>query len=961
MIERIFIALILILPCFLNAQETTFRSYSFLENTPKGLLKNIITDDLGFVWVATDDGVIRFDGKDMRSFPDKIKGGFVKSFCHNAAGNLLVLQDNGLTEIINSPDFILFNPLLKSNENDTDNHLYFPKNIFQDSKKRIWIGEDQSVVKFTDNRIRKYRFGNNSGIGVLFRSYNFAESTNGDLWTISNNGNLFLYDETAERFITKKIEIELREVSSLNFISPQKFWVGTASGMYEILLDAEKNVESIQLLSSPPGISCVMVNSKKEMYIGTWGNGLYRLDNTDTAPNFVRISACTLVNIIDIHFDKNNGLWVNSNEEVVLLKQTIFQPLYLFPKNRPGVESLTLNADSSLLIVLNSTNEQEEKVQEVRYEEDLFSVKAVSITSGNILMKALRTGSEIWLGDLDGRVYIYSEKDNQLRQVTEIERSTHPISSIIEDQEKNIWIAGNTTHGIIRIHPDGEIEFYNDNELKESSVFCETSEGKLYIGGNDSKKWLHVFSPSENRFLNISSSLVTQENQLFKVEDLSEDKQGNVLAATSRGIFRFSPKTQKAEQFLPDKLSPSEPCYALAVSPKGVLWISKASGLLACQGVETFSFDKSSGLPSNYLKPKALEFDAEGRLWVGTAVGLAILDVEDSDFLTTPAPVFTRLQVNGKEKNTFVEDLYFEYQSALEINFISPSYPASQVYYRTRIKERNETWSVPSQNNRRFLPYLSYGDYTFEVSAQQHGGHTWSTPTKLKFSIEKPWYLRWWIVLLTTIGVVGLVTLITRWYNRHLLVEKQKLEKIVKSRTEHIEVQKNEIIEQKNRIISQNEEVRELKEKQLKDEINYRNKQLTTYTLNTIQKNEALKELSLEITKAMRRNGKENFAEYRSFLRIIDYSFRKDSEWKNFKLYFEEVYVGFFEKIMRFHPSLTQQDLRHCALIKLNLTIEEAATILAVAPNSIKTARFRLRQKMGIDSQSELTKYIMTL
>ena len=962
MIERILIALTLIFPCFLNAQETTFRSYSFLESTPKGLLKNIITDDLGFVWVATDDGVIRFDGKDLRSFSDKITGGFVKSFCHNTAGNLLVLQDSGLTEIINSPDSIRFHPLLKSSEKDTDDHLYFPKTIFQDSKERIWIGENQSIVKFADNQIQKYRFSKNYGSGVLLRSYNFAESANGDLWAISNNGNLLLYDETTERFLSKKLEFKLREVSSLNILSPQNIWIGTAAGMYEIILDTNKNIESARLLPSPPGISRVVINSKKEMYVGTWENGLYRLNNTVPTPTFVHVDACTLLDIIDIHFDKNNGIWINSNEEIALLKPTLFQPLYLFPKNRPGVESLTLNADSSLLIVLNSKNEQEEKVQEIHYNDNQISVKAVSITSGNILMKALRTGSENWFGDLEGRVYKLSKKDKQLRQVTEIKNSTSPISSIIEDREKNVWIAGNTTHGIIRIHPNGKIEFYNDNnDLKESRVLYESSEGKLYVGGKGSKRWLHVFSPNENRFLNVSYSLTISDNALFRVEDLSEDKEENILAATSLGIFRFSPKTQKAEQFLPDKLSPTEACYALAVSPKGVLWISKASGLLACQAEETFSFDKSSGLPSNYLKSKALQFDAEGRLWVGTASGLAILDVEDNDFSATPAPIFTQLQVNGKEKNASAEDLSFEYQSAIELSFISPSYPASQIYYRYRIKEKDTIWSVPSKDNRRFLPYLSYGDYTFEVSAKQHGGHTWSKPIVLKFSIERPWYLRWWIVLLAAIGTVSLITLASRWYNRHLLVEKQKLEKIVQTRTERIKIQKNEIIEQKNKIIAQNEEVRNLKEKHFKEEINYRNKQLTTYTLNTIQKNEALKELNLEITKAMRRHGKENFAEYRNFLRIIDYSFRKDSEWKNFKLFFEEVHIGFFEKIMRLNSSLTQQDLRHCALIKLNLTIEEAATILAVAPNSVKTARFRLRQKMNIDSQSKLTEYIMTL
>lgn len=63
-------------------------------------------------------------------------------------------------------------------------------------------------------------------------------------------------------------------------------------------------------------------------------------------------------------------------------------------------------------------------------------------------------------------------------------------------------------------------------------------------------------------------------------------------------------------------------------------------------------------------------------------------------------------------------------------------------------------------------------------------------------------------------------------------------------------------------------------------------------------------------------------------LSLIDFSFRNDEEWDRFKLYFEEIHQGFFERLLLRYPDLTAQDLRLCALIKLNLRLSEMASIL---------------------------------
>ena len=181
-----------------------------------------------------------------------------------------------------------------------------------------------------------------------------------------------------------------------------------------------------------------------------------------------------------------------------------------------------------------------------------------------------------------------------------------------------------------------------------------------------------------------------------------------------------------------------------------------------------------------------------------------------------------------------------------------------------------------------------------------------------------------------------------RLYNINLLKRNERLELIIKARTAEIHTQKNQIIAQ----IEQN---RQLKEEQLNSEIAYKNKKLTTYTLHLIQKNEALKDLRQKLITHIRNSKRKNlYAELQPVLAQIDESIRQDKEWENFKLYFESVHSGFFEEIKKEYPALTPMELRHCALIRLNLSLQESATILGISSDSVKTCPIPIAKENGI-------------
>ncbi len=154
----------------------------------------------------------------------------------------------------------------------------------------------------------------------------------------------------------------------------------------------------------------------------------------------------------------------------------------------------------------------------------------------------------------------------------------------------------------------------------------------------------------------------------------------------------------------------------------------------------------------------------------------------------------------------------------------------------------------------------------------------------------------------------------------------------------------------------------QLQAKQLQEELEFSNKSLTTHTLNLIQKNgimEEIRETISEVLKAPRKD--ENAPVYGRLIKLIDYSFNLDKDWDDFKVYFEQVHKGFFVKLKEKHPELSNGELKMAALVRLNMNLKETATVMGISPDSVKTSRYRLRKKLQLEEEQNMTDYLMTI
>jgi DNA-binding CsgD family transcriptional regulator len=257
-------------------------------------------------------------------------------------------------------------------------------------------------------------------------------------------------------------------------------------------------------------------------------------------------------------------------------------------------------------------------------------------------------------------------------------------------------------------------------------------------------------------------------------------------------------------------------------------------------------------------------------------------------------------------------------------------FPSNEVKYQVKYKEE-KNWIPISSAHEHLISNIQSGEQTIWFRSQKEGGYEWSIPLKVEFIVSKPWYFTFWGIF------IGLIILLFLFFILKRFIVQKQLLKIEK------------------------EKYQKLKEDNYQNEIIQRNKQFTTYTLHLIQKNEAMRALQAAIFELKRSLGERSQSKLKHILSLIDFSFRNDDEWERFKFYFEEIHQGFFEKLLLIYPELTAQELRLCALIRLNLSINELASILGISIESVKTARFRLKKKLKTDSIHHLIDIIMQI
>ncbi|HLN52629.1 MAG TPA: hypothetical protein VK212_02905 [Lentimicrobium sp.] len=157
--------------------------------------------------------------------------------------------------------------------------------------------------------------------------------------------------------------------------------------------------------------------------------------------------------------------------------------------------------------------------------------------------------------------------------------------------------------------------------------------------------------------------------------------------------------------------------------------------------------------------------------------------------------------------------------------------------------------------------------------------------------------------------------------------------------------------------IAADDKINTLEKLRLKAEIEAKNKELTTSSLQLITKNEILGNVS-GIAESYYKKKAVNDECYIKLKSILKENLDQERDWEHFKRLFEEVHRDFFSNLKLNCPEITENELRLCAYLKINLQNKEIAKLLNVTPDSLKTLRYRIRKKLCLEKESILEDYI---
>lgn len=295
--------------------------------------------------------------------------------------------------------------------------------------------------------------------------------------------------------------------------------------------------------------------------------------------------------------------------------------------------------------------------------------------------------------------------------------------------------------------------------------------------------------------------------------------------------------------------------------------------------------------------------------------------------------------------------------NSINIHFAATEYSKNEdILYSYRLKEIDEKWSTPSPKTIKEYTNLLEGEYTFEVKAYIKGENIAGPTASLKFEILSPWYRSIWAYI-----VYGLFLMLLSFIVYRRTIGKQK--KIINEKGALLIAQSKRYEEER---MLKDKKIYELQNENLKTKLHYKTQELSGYILNIVRKNEMLEDVRknvMSISKSLDENKQPNIIKQKVVRLItqINNNIDHDKDFQIFQSNFNLIHKDFFNLLDDRYPNLTRNDKILCAYLKMNLTSKEIAPLLNISIRGVEVSRYRLRKKMNLDKDLNLSDFLHSL
>ena len=844
----------LIISLSLQAQDRLL-FHDCSEGLSQNTVVSIVQDNQGFLWVATQYGLNRYDGHTYKQIDlnegndSSINSNLLTNLAYDTKNNDLWIGSHGggLTKInLDNYQRSHYNSSEHFLNND---HITF---LHIDDSNLLWISTEKSGISLFQLDQQDKPFSSSI--------FDISQFNDVDVTCLTDSGDLIVMGTWSfglivlnkatgivRTFLDKNIPIR----SVIAGTNKNEFYIGTNRGLKNIVIQPDGTKETTDLLPELDNtvILSLLLDKESKLFIGTENEGLYTIKNGQKnkyVSNSASLNQISGNSIWSLYEDNSGLTWIGMYLKGLNKIDKLENKFKKIQKFQCGNEKVELDLVGPLEETENDLWIGTDGNGLYSFNKELGKFKCHDfgpLGSQQAVTTIIEADKNIlWIGTWKDGIIKYDFINEQHQIINSKLPDNEQLSGdfvhdLYQDKNDNIWVSCFEV-GVDVFKKNKRIKSFDSPELLSAKVkvIAENCSGEIILGTENNG--IQLLSLDKNYNIIKSRAPIKNENSNFNysINDIKLDSACNMWFATTNGLIFINDSNEIIKIYTTKDGLPSNYITSIEFDNNGLLWGTTIHGIFHydLNNNTTHSYGLEDGILSNEFLISSSIKTQDGDIYFGNTLGI---NYYTSDQMMTndkvPPVVITSIKVSGQELDSLNKDYrYFSNDNPktklhyknndIAFSFSSLNFSQSKLnQFKIRLKGLEKEWQ--EIGNRREIEYrnIQPGNYTFQVMGSNNDLLWNNEPAEFKFSIAKAWYnsiMAWLIYALLLCSIVYYVvrSMLTRFRLKEKLrieqLEIEKLKEISDLRSQFFANISHELITPLTMIISPLKEIEESEE-----------------------------------------------------------------------------------------------------------------------------------------------------